>query len=155
MKKILFVILLFFMYISLPQASELTFEIDMDKIKIDEMSSSLINKLDSNYNIEIDNFSKVVKSDQEIIKISEELIKISLGNYSQDAKKSSLTNYMILSDTNGFDTLNASMFIKMYVEELSQYKIEYNYVKIIRTVSFEEGIRLTMEWMIQNDMLGE
>ena len=34
MKKILFVILLFFMYISLPQASELTFEIDMDKIKI-------------------------------------------------------------------------------------------------------------------------
>ena len=140
MKKILFVILLFFIYISLPQASELTFEIDVDKIKIDEISSMLINKLDSNYNIDTDDFSKVVKSDQEIIKLSEELIKISLGNYNLDEKKSLLTNYMIMSDTNGFDTLNASMFIKMYLEELSQYKIEYNYVKIIRTVSFEEGI---------------
>lgn len=136
MKRLIFTILISIVLIGNVEA----FSIDVDKIDINKRSSKLIDSLDSQYNIEVNDFSKKITNDEDVSNLVKELIKISFNEDKDiDEKRKEFTQYLYLSQTNGVDSINANLFIKMYLEKLAEYDIKFETIKDIKTVSFNEN----------------
>ena len=135
MKKIFFILIFTIFFITEVQA----FEIDVDKININSKSNTLIKNLDDTYNIDTDNFNNKIVYDKKIQELVKKLISISISDDDLQTKKSNMGQYMFLSSTNGFDNLNGMVFIEMYLKILEEYKLEFEYIKDIKTVQLNEN----------------
>jgi hypothetical protein len=60
--------------------------------------------------------------------------------------KTNLLNEQLKSKTNGFDTLSAYTFINMFLDNFTKLNISYDYIKLIRTIEFSEGV-ITLTYM--------
>ena len=138
MKKLFIVFIFTILFIPKVYA----FEIDVDKIKIDSKSSTLIKNLDDTYNIDTNDFDKKIVYDEKIQELVKKVISISISDDDLQTKKSSIVQYMFLSSTNGFDNINGMVFIEMYLKILEEYNLEFDYIKDIKTVPFNETDKL-------------
>ena len=143
MKKIIFIILLTIFSINIVSA----FEIDIEKIEIGNKANELIETLDKSYNISLYGFNKKVINDSEASKFAKEVLNISFSKDSIQEKKKDLLYYMHFSDDNGFDTLNASIFIEMFLKKIETEKINIKSIKTIRTIPFNENDILTFVYL--------
>ncbi len=127
MKKGLFLVLVSIFSFTFVKA----FSFDIQKL--DFQKEPIV--LPTSYAIDIDDFTKEEENHGEIKSLAKEIFSLS---FKKDAKNQ-LSNYMFVNTSNGFETINASIFISAYLDELSTYSISYDYIKIIRVVSFSEG----------------
>lgn len=136
MKKFLIIIIFFIISISYVNA----FSLNIDEINIDSKSKDLINNLDAKYKINAKGFNKEIVIDKEAVKFSKNLINISFDNKrSLTDKRKEFLKFMYFSSDNGFDTLSAEIFIKMYLEKIENYKIDFGTIKDIKTVTFNDN----------------
>lgn len=140
MKKVLFGLFIFILLIGNVYAFESTFYIDVDKIEITAKSDNLIKGLDKSYDIETPEFSNDVVENKEVENLTKKLIKISLANKSINSKQKDFSEYLYIDKNNGVNSLTSSLFIETYLKSLSEHKIEYDYIKVIRLVEFEKGL---------------
>lgn len=133
MKKIIFTILTFI----LPFLSVEAFQIDIDKIEINNKSKELTENLNNSYKIDIENFDNTIINDESVYDLIHELTRISLDNTSQQSKKENLLEYLYISKTNGFDTLTGSMAIDLYLDKLEKNEIKSEYIKDSKTATLE------------------
>lgn len=144
MKKIIYLLIISFCFMMTPYA----FDIDIDKIDINSKSNEVINSLNKTYNIEVKDFDKRIINDEKITNLAKELVKESLSNKSLDELFSEFSKkYLYTSPTNGADTLSGSIFIKMYLETIKDKNIEADYIKDIRTVSFNSNDALSFVYL--------
>lgn len=136
MKKLVFSLFCFISSIYVVNA----FNIDVDKIEITSKSNSLINSLDKSYSIDVSGFSKEEVYDQKIIDVTKELINISLSDKNEEDKLKDFASYVYIDPNNGFSTLNSNVFIRSFVSSINKYDIDYDYIKVIRSVKCSEGI---------------
>ena len=136
MKKLLYLLIISFINTSFVYA---TFDIDIDKLDLNDKSNNLINNLDSSYTIDLSNFSNVKENDEKVKEFVKEIISISLSDKDYDSKISELTKYIYISSTNGTESLTASLMLQTYLKELDKYKITYEYIKVIRVVNSDRG----------------
>lgn len=140
MKKLFIVFIFTILFIPKVYA----FEIDVDKIKIDSKSSTLIKNLDDTYNIDTNDFDKKIVYDEKIQELVKKVISISISDDDLQTKKSNIVQYMFLSSTNGFDNINGMVFIEMYLKILEEYNLKFDYIKDIKTVPFNENDKLAL-----------
>lgn len=138
MKKVIYIFILTFFLINTVNA----FSIDVDKIDIRSKSEELINNLDSSYNIETKDFDNTIIYDEKINKYVKQILKLSFEDKSLSEKKGKIVDYMYMSDTNGFDTLNGVVFIENYLKDIKDKKIVVEYIKDIKTIVFNENDRM-------------
>lgn len=136
MKKIVFMLSLFSLFILKVQA----FQIDVDQIDIDNKEEKIVALLNKSYSIDIRGFSHDIINDEKATELTRELVKISLENDDRQVKQEKLTEYLYVSQSDGFETLTASMAIDLYLERLEEDKINGNHIKDIKTEEFDEGI---------------
>jgi len=129
MKKIILALIGFICFMNQTSA----FSINIDKINI-KTEEKIIENLDSQYNMEADDFSNTIITDEKIVTLTKELVKISLNTNKIEEKKEKMTKYMYISESNGFDTLNSSLFIDMYLKKITDQEIKATYIKDIKTV---------------------
>lgn len=134
MKKILFTILNFIIMINIVSA----FEINVDDI--DLSNQELISSLDTNYKIETTNFSKENTYNEDIINTTKSLIDITFKDVSLEEKMLLFNDYIYINPNDGFDTLGSSLFIKTFLDKITNDNISYETIKIIRTITCDEGI---------------
>lgn len=127
MKKLCFTVFIIFTSFSICKA----FSFDLDQVDFNQERISL----SPVYKIDIGDFSKTDNKKDDVKSLAKEFVSLSL---STDANRL-LTPYMYVNSSNGFETINASIFIQTYLEKLHAYSISYDYIKIIRVVSFSEG----------------
>ncbi len=136
MKKIMFMFLLSGLFICNVEA----FQIDMNKITIDSKSNELVNTIDKQYNIDIKGFDNDIDSNDDVIELVKKLINISFAKDKEISdKRKEFAKYIHLSSDKGVDSLNADMFIKLYLEELEKKNIVFNKVKNIKTVNIDDN----------------
>jgi hypothetical protein len=138
MKKIVYLLVLFFLFIG----NSYAFSIDVDKINIRGKSTDIINNLDISYRIETPLFNNQIINDEGIAEYSKEILKISFDDISLEKKKSQLIDYMHMSSTNGFDTLNGTLFLDFYLQDIDSKNVEIEYIKDIKTIVFNENDRM-------------
>lgn len=143
MKKIIFVLALTIMSINVVKA----FDIDVNKIELNSRTSNLTSKLNKTYNIDIEDFDKKIISDPKVEEFSKKLTNISLSKDSIQKKKEQMTDYLYISSDNGFDTLNGSLFMQMYIEQLEKEKIEATKIKDIKTVNFKDNEAMSFVYL--------
>ena len=144
MKKIIFILLLSISAIKIVYA----FDIDVSKIDLSSKSDMLINQLDKTYNIDLNNFKKTIIYDENIKSYIKEVTLLALSNKNFDDKFKEFSNkYLYTSSTNGFDTLTGSLFIKMFLEEIENKKIESNYIRDIKIVEFNENEAISFVYL--------
>lgn len=151
MKKIFLTFIFTILFITEVQA----FEIDVDKIKIDSKSNTLIKNLDDTYSIETEDFDNKIVYDKKIQELVKKLISISISDDDLQTKKSNMGQYMFLSSTNGFDNINGMVFIEMYLKILEEYNLEFEYIKDIKTVPFNETDKLALIYISDAKVDGE
>ena len=139
MKKNIFIMIAVILSINIVFAEDTSFDINIEEIKIDGKSNSLIENLDKQYNIETDGFKSSVTYNEQIKDITKELVSISLSNEPKEEKLKRLSSYVYISE-NGFGTLTTNAMINTFLDQLGEYEISYDYVQIIRTVEFDQGI---------------
>ncbi len=152
MKKIIFLLIISLSFIKISYA----FDIDVDKIDIHAKSNEVINSLNKSYSISVDGFDKRIINDEKISNFTKELVKESLSNKSYDELyKEFSKKYLYTSETNGADTLSGALFIQMYLEMIKDKKIEADYIKDIRTVSFNEKDALSFVYLTDAKVEGK
>lgn len=136
MKKIVFMVLLFSLFILRVQA----FQINIDKIDVDSKTFSLTRELDSSYTIDIRGFSHDIINDEEATELTRKLVKISMQDDDRQTKKEKLVESLYISQSDGFETLTASMAIDLYLDTLEKDQIKGNHIKDIKTEEVEDGV---------------
>ncbi len=136
MKKIIYFLIIFSIFMT----KTLAFTIDIDKININNKLENIQNSIDKSYAIDIEDFDKTIINQENIIPLARNLVKISLNQDNIDDKKKSLTNYLYISKTNGFDTLTGSLAIDLYLDKLKEHNIENTKIKDIKTAETEKDI---------------
>lgn len=134
MKKILFIFINFIIFSNVVSA----FDINVDDINIG--NQEIISSLDNTYNIETNNFSKKNISNENIKNLTKSLIDITFKDISNEEKMSIFKDYIYINPNDGFDTISSSLFIKTFLDQINKDQINYETIKIIRTVECEEGI---------------
>lgn len=135
MKKILFTIILFLVFIVDVKA----FQIDMDKISVTNRSDNTINKLDKKYDIQLDGFYSNTTNDNRAIMFAKKLVNLSFNNKSRESKKKDITNYLYISKEDGFETLSGVMFLDTYLNQIENNNIILGEIVDIRTASFNNN----------------
>lgn len=151
MKKIVLILVLFTFYISNVKA----FDINVGEIKIDSRSSVLTSNLSKTYKIDTEEFDNKIVADESVVEFSKELVSISLGKESIQDKKSKLTDYLYISEDNGIDTLNGSLFIQLYAEQLEKDNIEATRIRDIQTVLFNDNDIMSFVYLADAKVNGE
>ena len=141
MKKII-IIVLSFIYIPFVYA----FNIDVDKIEIHTKGESLISNIDKEYNIIANDYSSKETINKEAKEYTKKILKILFNSKDANSMRTNLLNEQLKSRTNGFDTLSAYTFINMFLEDFNKLNVSYNYIKLIRTIEFSEGV-ITLTYM--------
>ena len=150
MKKVIFSIALLCLFIPSVWGKN-DFYIDPSKISITSKGDSLINTLDKAYKIEIDGFVNTETVDEKAKEYTKKIIRILLNGKNLTE---SLQNERYISSDNGFDTLSSLAFINMFLQDMNKFNIKYNYVKLIRTVEFSEGV-MTFTYFPNVNLNGE
>ena len=136
MKKVLYILIIGLFTLNVVYA----FDIDMDQIDINAKSKELIKKLDSSYAIDTDDFDKTIVNDEKIVSLAKEVTRLVLSKQNFEQKYQDFSkNYLFLSSTNGFDTLSGSIFVKNFLTELDEKKIEADYFKDVKIVEFNDS----------------
>ncbi len=144
MKKIIYLLLISFSF----TLTSYAFDIDINKIDINSKSNEVINSLNKTYNIEVKDFSKQIINDEKVTNYAKELTKETLSNKSFDELYDTFNKkYLYINSDNGVDTLTGTIFIKMFLQSVKDKKIEANYIKDIRTVSFNENDALSFVYL--------
>jgi len=133
-KKIIYTIILLFSF-SLTYA----FDIDMDKISVTERSESLIDALDSTYNIEATDFSKEEVVNETVVNLVKSMVNISISDKSTEEKTKEYTKNMYFDNTSGGTTLSGVIFRDTYFKDLQKYNFSDGYIKDIKMVTFNEN----------------
>lgn len=134
MKKILFTIILLFVFICDVKA----FSINMDKVNVTSRSDKIIDILDDKYDIELDNFYTGSSNNLKAINFTNKIVDISFNNKSKDTIKKELTNYLYISDSDGFETLSGVMFLDTYLKQIEDNTIVLGEITDIKTASFNQ-----------------
>ena len=138
MKKLLiFVLFIIFIPVVL---CENDFFIDTTKLEINSKGDSLIEKLDKSYKIDTKGFVSTELVNEEAKKYTKKIINIIFNSDSIETRSSELHKEQLISSSNGFDTLSSLSFINMFVQGINELDIKYDYVKLIRTVEFNQGV---------------
>ena len=148
MKKVLFFILNIIIMINTVSA----FEINVDDINIG--NQELISSLDANYKIETNNFSKENSYNENIKNLTKSLIDITFKKVSIEEKMTLFKDYIYINPNDGFDTLGSSLFIKTFLDKIENDNINYESIKIIRTIACDEGI-LSFTYLPNSTVNGE
>ena len=135
MKKIIFTISLLLVFLCEVKA----FNIDIDKVSVTGRIDKVISSLDKKYNIDLDNFLAGSTNDLKAIKFTEKLVNISFNNKSKESIKKELTNYLYISNSDGFETLSGVMFLDSYLNEIDGNDIAIEEISDIRTANFNEN----------------
>ena len=141
MKKIIIIIisLVFIPYVY-------AFNIDVDKIEIHTKGETLVSNLNKEYNIVANDYSSKEVINKEAKDYTKKIIKILFNSKDKNSMKTNLLNEQLKSKTNGFDTLSAYTFINMFLEQFNKLDVSYDYIKLIRTIEFSEGV-ITLTYM--------
>lgn len=134
MKKIIFFLMFFTMFYGTAYA----FDIDINKVSVSSKADNLINNLNTSYNIETDGFSSELINDENITKIVKEAVKVTFSSKTTDEKRKEFTKYMFYSSDDGSETLSGKIFVDIFLEKINDYKIDVEYIKDIRTVTFND-----------------
>ncbi len=137
MKKMFFIVVSLMLFIPVIIAKN-DFEIDTSKLEITAKGKALIDGLDKVYKIDTDGFINTEVINQEAKDYTKKLIKIIFNDETTRARK--LHEEQFISNNNGFDTLSSLVFIDMFIKDLKDLDIKYDYVKLIRTVEFSGGV---------------
>ena len=138
MKRVFFVFISLFMFIPIIFAKN-DFVIDTSKLEINAKGNSLINGLDKSYKIETEGFVNTEVVNEEVKNYTKKIIKILFNNDKANMARD-IHAEQFISSTNGFDTLSSLAFINMFVDEIKDMNLKYDYVKLIRTIEFSEGV---------------
>ena len=138
MKKVIFLNILLLLFIPII-LGENSFNIDTSKLEINSKGNSLIEELDSKYKIKTDGFVSTETVNLEAKDYTKKIIKI-LFNSNIEDRSNDLHKEQYISSDNGFDTLSSLAFINMFVKEINDLNMKYDYIKLIRTVEFSEGV---------------
>lgn len=131
MKKIIYLGLLFSILIDVK-----AFNVDVDKIEIGQKSSSLVENLDKTYKIDVADFKREEYSNDDVDDLVTDLVKLTLADSDKNVKKKELTNYQYYSSDNGGETLSTTIFIDAYLDKVKELEIEADYIREIRSVTF-------------------
>ncbi len=134
MKKILFTIVLLLVFICDVKA----FNLDMEKVNVTSRSDKVIDTLDKKYNIELDDFYTGSSNDLRAINFTKRIVNISFSNKSKSNIKKELTNYLYISNDDGFETLSSVMFLDTYLNDIEKNKIVLGEISDIRTANFNQ-----------------
>lgn len=143
MKKILFGICLNLIFFNIVYA----FDIDMSKVSVDSKANEINENLNKTYNIETPGFSNEIIVDDKIDELIKEVVKISLNDESVDNKRKEFSKYMFYSSTDGAETLSGNLFVQMYLDMIDEKKIEADYIKDIRTVTFNKDDAMSFVYL--------
>ena len=152
MRKIIFTFLISIFFITGVSA----FDINVDKIDINEKSNELINGLNKTYNIEVNDFKRNVVHNTEVESYVKELVRVSFSKNSNDDKVNTLKRkYLYIDPSNGFNTLTGNMFIETYLKDITSQKVESNYIRKIITVDFNDNDLLSFVYLPDSTVKGE
>lgn len=135
MKKIIFTLFLSLVFIGPVNA----FSIDMEKVSVTSRSDILINQLDNKYDINLDGFYNNSTNDLKAVQFTRKLVDISFNGSSKSSIKKELTNYLYISDNDGFETLSGVMFLDSYLNEIEVNEIELGDIIDVKTSNFNEN----------------
>ena len=152
MRKIIFTFLISILLITSTQA----FEINVDKIDINEKSNELIDGLNKTYNLEINDFKNTIVNDKNVESYVKELVKLSFSNTNNNDKVNTLKRkYLYIDPSNGFNTLTGNMFIETYLKDITNQKIKSDYLRKIVTVDFNENDLMSFVYLPDSSVKGE
>jgi hypothetical protein len=134
MKKIMFTLVLFLVFICNVSA----FSIDMNKVNVTSRSDIVINQLDNKYKIDLKGFYNGSNNDLKAVNFTRKLVEISFNNNSKTNIKKELTNYLYISDSDGFETLSGVMFLDTYLDQIEENEIVLGDIIDIKTSNFNQ-----------------
>lgn len=135
MKKIIFTLILSLVFICDVKA----FSIDMDKVNVTGKSDSVIDKLDKKYKIDLKGFYNISTNDMKAIQLSKKIVDISFNGSDKKTIKKEITNYLYISNDDGFETLSGVMFLDTYLDQIEENKIVLGDIIDIKTSNFNEN----------------
>ena len=133
MKKVIYTIILFTIFMITPNA--LSFNIDMDKINISSSADELTKDLDNSYKIDTTSFGKKVVEDKKAEEIAIALTKIAK---TKNVSKDDIIDYMYVSG--GANAISSSILVDSYIGELNNHDLSYDRINNIRVIKSDEGI---------------
>ena len=152
MKKLIYTIILMISITFVYAKND--FKIDVDKININSKSEMLIQDTDSSYKIEAKDFVNTENVNIKAKEYTKKILKILFKSNDKKTRNSSLYSEQLISRVNGFDTLSAYTFINMFINEFDKLNVSYNYIKLIRTIDFSEGV-ITLTYMPNANINGK
>lgn len=129
MKKVLFAVIILFVFVSNVQA----FDIDMSKIDLNAKSKSIVNSFDLDYKIDSSKFDNSITNDRAATIYAENLIFKSFEKVSREEMKVNLFNYLY-NDVDG----NLASYTDVYLNQLFDNKINLGEIVDVKTVAFNE-----------------
>ncbi len=136
MKRLLIIILILFT----PVVRALNdFEIDPNKINITDKGNYLVSGLSKEYDIDITGYTSTERVDEEAKEYTKKIINILFSNEDRDTRRSLMLDEQLISSSNGFDTLTSLAMIDLFLSEIDSLNINFEYVKLIRTIENKEG----------------
>lgn len=135
MKKILFTIILLLVFICDVKA----FNIDMDKISVTGKVDKTISSLDKKYDIDLEGFVLSSSNDNRAIAFSKKIVNLTFNNKGTESRKKDLTNYLYISNDDGFETLSGVMFLDVYLKTIEDNDISLGRIVDVRTASFNQN----------------
>lgn len=135
MKKIIFTLFLFLVFICNVKA----FKIDMDQVNVTSRSDEVISELDKKYNIDLKGFYNSSNNDLKAVKFTRKLVEISFNGSSKSTLKKELTNYLYISDNDGFETLSGVIFLDTYLNSIEENGIVLGDIIDIKTSNFNQN----------------
>lgn len=139
MKKVYFIFVSIILFIPIIYGKN-DFKIDTSKIEINAKGNNLIKDLDKSYKITTDGFVNTELVNKEAKNYTKKIINIIYNSPNKELRASALHNEQLISSTNGFDTLSSLTFINMFIQSINEMEMQYDYVKLIRTIEFSEGV---------------
>lgn len=129
MKKVLFIVILLFIFVSNVQA----FDIDMSKIDLNAKSKSIINSFDLEYKIDSSKFDNSITNDRAATIYAENIISISFKKVSLEEMKVNLFNHLY-KEVSG----DIAGYTDKYLNQLFDNNVSLGEIVDIKTVSFNE-----------------
>lgn len=136
MKKIIYTILICSLFIMPTKA----FNIDIDKINVQNKNDKLIENLDKRYKIEAKDFKTSFYQDEEIKKQIKEILSITFNSkYTTEEKEDRLLDYQFMSKINGSETISGSLFLKEYLKQIERREIVVDHINDLKIIPFREN----------------
>ena len=129
MKKVMFVIYLFFIFVSNVKA----FDIDMSKIDIKSKSNDIVNSFKLEYDINTEYFNNKIVNDREAIIYTNNLVGLSFEDNDYENVKNNLFKHLY-KEVDG----KTAVYTENFAKQLFDSKIKIGSISDIKTASFNE-----------------